>query len=393
MKILLGLTGSVATKVAPKILRALQALGTVEVVMTESSIHFHDPNETCFRNVSVYRDSDEWLWRDSDGEDSDRWSKGDDVLHVDLGKISDVLVIAPATMNTIAKMVNGIADNLLTSIYAAWDTKKLVVIAPAMNTNMWYSAANQNNVKTLIDRGVSVVWPVEKKLACGDVGMGAMADVKDITGKVAFELYAGEVEANLFNSRRMEELNMDDYRWSFPLRECDCNGIPVGEHPGAFGNKRKHGERHGGVDLYCQKNTSVYAVESGIVVSIELFTGELVGSPWWNDTWAVRIAGDSGIVVYGEIDPTATVRIGQVVTVGSRIGKVIPVLKEGKERKDILGHSTSMLHFQWYTQGVLHKSSVWNSYDEVPPEGVLDPTEMLKKSLRYFVPLLDVAET
>jgi len=191
----------------------------------------------------------------------------------------------------------------------------------------------------------------------------------------------------------MEELDMEDSEWLFPLVASECNGIPVEDHAGAFGNKRKYGERHCGVDLYCKKYTRVHAVEAGTVVSIELFTGELVGCPWWNNTWAIRIAGESGIVVYGEIEVYPSIRVGDVVGRGIPIGIVIPVLPDSKKRPDIPGHSTSMLHFQWYKKGVLHKEHPWNREEDIPPDGVLDPTEMLKKSCRLYVPLLNSAGT
>ena len=184
-KIILGLTGSVATTLAPKIVKSLQKIcDEVVVVMTDKATHFYNPVE--LKNecgVVVYTDNDEWSWPSTDDFDMgerDMWQKGDQVLHIDLAKDACALVIAPATMNTIAKMSNGITDNLLTSIVAAWENRKPLVIAPAMNTMMWYSYANARNLSELPMRA-HLVDPVEKKLACGDVGMGAMADIAEIS--------------------------------------------------------------------------------------------------------------------------------------------------------------------------------------------------------------------
>ena len=158
-----------------KIFTALNELGDVNVVLTESAKHFIDND--VFGQSKVYSDSDEWEWRVKNhlGEKysfSASWTKDDPVLHIELGKNATALVIAPATMNTIAKMANGIADNLLTSVYAAWDKNRPVIIAPAMNERMWFSQANQQNVKTLLDRGIFVINPIEKLLACGRLRHG-----------------------------------------------------------------------------------------------------------------------------------------------------------------------------------------------------------------------------
>jgi phosphopantothenoylcysteine decarboxylase len=182
MKILLGMTGSVAMTIAPKIVAAMKEIGDVSVVTTETAERFY-PYE--FDGVKGYGDRDEWKNNFGLGPE---WNKGDPVLHVDLAQEFDVLVIAPATMNTIAKMANGITDNLLSCVFAAWGKEKPVIIAPAMNTNMWNSRANQFNLKDLLYAGVRVVHPVEKMLACGVVGMGAMADIKDIVKEVALSL-------------------------------------------------------------------------------------------------------------------------------------------------------------------------------------------------------------
>ena len=159
---------------------------------------------------SVFTDKDEWTWEDSEvfknrdqleikGDmpeievsfqkwikyhDRPHYKKEDPILHIDLRKWADVFVIAPVSANTLAKMTYGMCDNLLTSIYRAWDWSKEVVVAPAMNTFMWSNAPTAEQIRGLKERGVKVVPPMNKELACGDVGDGAMAMIDDIVAKV-----------------------------------------------------------------------------------------------------------------------------------------------------------------------------------------------------------------
>jgi 3-polyprenyl-4-hydroxybenzoate decarboxylase len=361
MKIILGLTGSVATSIAPKIAKALREVYNSEVicVMTEKAKTFCHPSNLSIDKFKTFSDKDEWTWEHQNEEYSpvlspDSWYKNDPILHIDLIKDASALVIAPASMNTIAKMTYGLNDNLLTSLYAAWDNTKPIIIAPAMNTKMYLSPANQSNLLILRNRGVHIVDPIDKKLACGEKGIGALADVNDIA-KVVKGLLT----------------------WSFPLNKC--SGIPINDHLGAFGAFRKHGKRHCGIDLYTNNNEVVYAVESGKVVSIEKFTGASIGSPWWNETMAVKIEGASGVVTYGEIIPQKGLKVSDTITKNGTIGFVTPVLKDGEIREDIAGHSLSMLHLQLYKHGMFHKDESWMADQEIP-EGVLDPTPFLLES-------------
>jgi hypothetical protein len=173
------------------------------------------------------------------------------------------------------------------------------------------------------------------------------------------------------NAGREEERN----KWSSPVDPSAIPGVPVGAHPGAFGAVRKH-DRHCGVDLYCKTNTVVRAVEDGVVVSIEPFTGSGANCPWWLNTWAVKIEGNSGVVCYGEIEPWTSLKIGEPVLRGDPIGTVIPVLKPEKLRKDIPGHSCSMLHMQIYKHGTLHNPNDIGPTNEMPDD-MIDPTPYL----------------
>ena len=101
-----------------------------------------------------------------------------DVEHIELSKKAGVVLIAPATANIIGKLANGIYDDLLTCIVAA--TKAKVIIAPAMNENMYTNSIVQENIRKLKKTGVKFVGPRTGKLACGDVGIGCLEDVDKI---------------------------------------------------------------------------------------------------------------------------------------------------------------------------------------------------------------------
>lgn len=153
-----------------------------------------------------------------------------------------------------------------------------------------------------------------------------------------------------------------------------CAGVgslPKEGDPGAFGAVRKH-DIHTGVDIYCDADATVYAIERGVVVSVEMFTGQHADSPWWNDTWAILIRGDSGnVVCYGELEPANWIKEGCHVNHGELIGKIIPVLKKDKGVTPV-----NMLHFELYKPGTT--KTVWWHHGDDRPEDLLDPTEMLK---------------
>lgn len=170
-------------------------------------------------------------------------------------------------------------------------------------------------------------------------------------------------------------------RWYFPI--SGCPGIPINHHPGAFGfNRRKN--HHTGVDLYCKNGQQVFAVEDGTIVKIEQFTGSKVGHDWWNDTWGVMIEGSSGVVNYGELGRpdgtwyenhyTTVLKVGQRVKRNELIGNVQQVLFDEKLRKDIPGHSCSMLHLELYKHGS-REFADWHDPQKNP--NLLDATPYL----------------
>lgn len=170
-KILLGVTGSIAAYKAAELARLFVRNGDeVRVVMTEAATKLVAPLtfQTLSRNpVSVDAFAQPHEWKPG---------------HVSLAEWADLVVVAPATANTLAKMRHGIADNLLTSLLLA--TRAQVVVAPAMNEGMWFNPATQENIAALRSRGVMVVSPAEGDLACGVKGAGRMAEPKVIFDEV-----------------------------------------------------------------------------------------------------------------------------------------------------------------------------------------------------------------
>ena len=361
--ILLGLTGSVASTLYVKLIEQLSEHFIVDVILTEKSKHFVNIDTILGllkkHGGSLHDEESEWTWKDSECLlHRNRWQKNDPVLHINLRDQASALVIAPCSANTLAKISGGICDNLLTSIARAWDRNRPFIIAPAMNTYMLeHPTTGEHLLRFTKFSKNNYNIPVQSKmLACGTYGAGAMGSIEDIIKETIGAL-----------------------KWSFPLSEC--NGLPIEGHPGAFACQRKH-EKHTGVDLYSKEGSLVKAVEAGVVVGVEHFTGEWDNSPWWENTNCVLIEGASGVVCYGEIDHASWISVGKQVQRGQYIGNVKRVLKDGKERKDIPGHSTSMLHIELYPHGTVKASNGFENHLQDPTPFLLE-TEAYGKILKY----------
>jgi phosphopantothenoylcysteine decarboxylase/phosphopantothenate--cysteine ligase len=161
--ILLGITGGVSAYKSIDLIRRLREEGAlVTVIMTEAAKHFVTPLslEVAFQN-KVFSD----LYADT-------------MAHIALPAGADIMVVAPATANTIGKFAHGIADNLLTLSFLSFKGK--VVMAPAMNWRMYENPVFRKNLDTLLNLGVIQVGPEKGSLACGEEGIGRMAEVPDI---------------------------------------------------------------------------------------------------------------------------------------------------------------------------------------------------------------------
>ncbi|XP_057970436.1 probable phosphopantothenoylcysteine decarboxylase [Malania oleifera] len=165
-RILLAASGSVAAMKFGHLCHCFSEWAEVKAVATRAALHFID-RTSLPKDVILYTDEDEWS----------SWSKiGDGVLHIELRRWADIMVIAPLSANTLAKVAGGLCDNLLTCIVRAWDYSKPLFIAPAMNTFMWTNPFTERHLITVDELGISLIPPVSKRLACGDYGNGAMAE-------------------------------------------------------------------------------------------------------------------------------------------------------------------------------------------------------------------------
>jgi phosphopantothenoylcysteine decarboxylase len=199
--VLLGVTGSVAALKTPEVYAALRADGhAVKVVATQASLYFFDPAALTPGHAGrdpavVVLDEDEWPGRGA----GRRYARDDAVLHIELRRWADLFLVAPLDANTLGKFAHGLCDNCLTCVWRAWDPGRPAALAPAMNTFMWDHPATVRGLRALAaDAGappapagagpdelaawinahcprLRVAAPESRRLACGDVGVGAMA--------------------------------------------------------------------------------------------------------------------------------------------------------------------------------------------------------------------------
>lgn len=210
-KILIGITGSVAAVRAPMLFRQLTEAGhDVKAIATRAALYFFESGEFGrylnnpfdFAHDRLVVDEDEWP--------GTGYRRDDPVLHIELRRWADLLVIAPLDANTLAKLACGLADNCLTCVWRAWDRSRPVALAPAMNTLMWEhpltlrhlhqlgqdfgvgasARRDSGDTQEIVDEinatcsRLRIVGPQSKRLACGDVGMGALAEPAEIVATV-----------------------------------------------------------------------------------------------------------------------------------------------------------------------------------------------------------------
>jgi murein DD-endopeptidase MepM/ murein hydrolase activator NlpD len=168
-------------------------------------------------------------------------------------------------------------------------------------------------------------------------------------------------------------------KWHWPLQQKPL--FP--DDPGLFGARRKN-DIHTGIDLYTERGTQVVAVEAGVVVLVENFTGPNASdpSPWWNDTQAVLVEGASGVVTYGEV--AALVKEGQTVEAGEVVGVVAEsILRRFKGRPMV------MLHIELMTAGA--RNTLWWRLDEPQPATLRDITPKLTEAAGANLQHFDLA--
>ena len=173
MRITLGVTGGVAAYKSAELVRRLQQEGhSVQVVMTRAACEFVTP--LTFAALSGQKVITDLFAKSSTGEAILESA----IEHIAVAQRTDLLLVAPATADTLAKFARGLADDFLSTLYLA--STAPVIVAPAMNVNMWQHAATQENVAALKARGVHVVEPNAGYLACGMTGPGRLAELEEI---------------------------------------------------------------------------------------------------------------------------------------------------------------------------------------------------------------------
>src|ERR1700739_3891347 len=223
MRITLGVTGGVAAYKAAELVRRLQQDGhVIQVVMTRGAREFVTPlTFAALSGQKVITD----LFGDSSGGEANLESA---IEHIAVAQRTDLLLIAPATADIIAKLARGIADDFLTTLYLA--STAPVVVAPAMNVNMWNHAATQENVEMLRARGVKIVDPDEGYLACGMIGAGRLAGQAAILAAVHETLQAARdlVGEKVLVTAGPTRENVDPVRY-FSNRSSGTMGYAVAE--------------------------------------------------------------------------------------------------------------------------------------------------------------------
>ena len=354
MKIILGVTGSVGAQLTQKMIDALEEKGhEVQCIGTESSREF--------TNIPYLQD-DEFA----------RYAQDGSVGHIELAHWGDCFLLCPCTANTLNKWRLGICDNIVLSTLKAYEGP--IYVAPVMNTNMlkkemplihdleFSTWEEEENIK--------VLWPTVKKLACGDVGLGAYPHISDIATIVSghrWQIPNTFTVPGIFNYRYMDE--------SYAVER-------IIDHPGWFGGKRKH-DIHTGVDLYCAPNTKVRAFEDGEVVEVDWFTGENAKCPWWFESKFIAIAGKSGTIIYGELEPDAMYLKGDKIKAKDIIGTTVRILKK-PPKSHVIGHRMDMLHIELVETGKAKWGEDW-LHEKERPKYLKDPTIYLFGSDPYRV--------
>ncbi|KAI3450153.1 hypothetical protein Pfo_006818 [Paulownia fortunei] len=173
-RVLLAACGTMAAVEFAELCHYFSEWALVKAVATRAALHFIDraslPND-----VDLYTDEDEWS----------TWTRlGDEVLHLELRSWADVMVIAPLSANTLAKITGGLCDNLLTCLVRSWDYSKPLFVAPDMNPRMWENPFSERNCMELDDIGIFLIPPETRRFPDGDYGTGAMEGPSQITKTV-----------------------------------------------------------------------------------------------------------------------------------------------------------------------------------------------------------------
>ena len=184
-KMLWGLTGSVAS-IKHEDIKKEFINDQVFVLFTEKSKHFAIVESIdTVQQVVEYMNKKEPFWIGIKESAEWEWLRRNDlVLHIELRKWAEMFVIIPCSANSLGKIINGLCDCLLLSVARAWDYKLPFIICPCMNTLMYHHPITNEQLEKFKSWGGNVIYPVEKLLACGDYGTGALPKIEDIVQRI-----------------------------------------------------------------------------------------------------------------------------------------------------------------------------------------------------------------
>ena len=170
-KILLIVCGGIAAYKSLELIRSLKKEGAkIKTILTKSAQNFITP-------LSVVSLSQEKVYTELFNYQNDA-----EMDHISLSRWADIILVAPATANTISKISKGVADDLASTVILA--SNKKILISPAMNVRMWHNAATQRNIQTLIDDGIKFIGPNKGDMACGEYGLGRMSEPQEIINSI-----------------------------------------------------------------------------------------------------------------------------------------------------------------------------------------------------------------
>jgi phosphopantothenoylcysteine decarboxylase len=199
MRVLVLCSGSVATVKVPEIVSEIATFADVRFICSSNAaLHFlHASKKYNSAKWSRFMDVGGWDLMVTDEDEWASWSSlGDTVLHIELRRWADLVLVAPASADVLAKASQGISDSLFLSVLRAWDFSKPCVYCPAMNTVMWDHPATNTAIQLLRSWGCRFVGPTVKLLACNERGNGALAPVSDIIDEIRRALHEVEMIAN-----------------------------------------------------------------------------------------------------------------------------------------------------------------------------------------------------
>lgn len=376
MKILLCVTGSVSCILADKIAAKLSALGEVKIALTKSAQNFLNQDNFKFEG-EVYTDEDELNWK----------KRGDSIPHIDLSKWADILVIAPLTANTLATIAAGMATNLVTNIVRAWDFNKPFIAACAMNPQMLTNPFTESHQNTMRKLGVSFVPPQIKKMMCGDVGAGALADIDKIFKEVLRTTYlnqrkAGAVFANnlLGLSSNWSEVDISEVdtknRMWLSILETSHNAKIYGgylEDRSPLFDERHDKDKviHLGMDFWVSERTQVwFPYNSGRVIGISPNSNTKGG--WGNRVdILIEVNGVNYVAIFAHLSSENLAEAG--LSVGAEIHKAKLIGRVGKYEEN--GGWRPHLHLQVITEYVYYANPDFDAYC------AKDDAEMLESTI------------